>query len=54
MTRLLWRAKVTDTCRQDHNLGLQILLGHANIEVAVRSDGFELEEDLSLREQVEV
>jgi hypothetical protein len=47
MTRSLWRTKVTDTCRQDHKLGMQILLGHANIEIAVRSHGFELGEVLS-------
>lgn len=54
-THSLRRTKVTMMYRQTHNLrAAQILLGHTKIENTVRYLGVELEEALSLSEQVEV
>lgn len=51
----LRRTKVTILYRQTHNLrAAQILLGHTKIENTVRYLGVELDEALSLSEQVEV
>lgn len=51
----LRRTKVTIMYRQTHNLrAAQILLGHTKIENTVRYLGVELDEALSLSEQVEV